>query len=148
MRKAVAKIKLSPGNVAWYDPLTNIYLTLKSPEAFVYEGDDLTNIKKAIKYNCVQLREGSFPSQVEEKEVLIKENLKVEPKQETKSKKEIISKQETTSEIKEEKTPKTILPKETTNEAKEVANEVKTKGRGKHKKENTNKNTSKKEKDK
>lgn len=142
MRKAVAKIKLSPGNVAWYDPLTNIYLTLKSPEAFVYEGDDLTNIKKAIKYNCVQLREGSFPSQVEEKEVLIKENLKVEPKQ------EITSKQETISEIKEEKTPKTILPKETTNEAKEVTSEVKAKGKGKHKKENTNKSTSKKEKDK
>ena len=27
MKKAIAKIKLAPGNVSWYDSLNNIYLT-------------------------------------------------------------------------------------------------------------------------
>lgn len=62
MRKAIAKIKLAPGNVAWYDPLSNVYLTLTSPEAFIYDDDNIYNIKNGIRHNCVLLKEGILPS--------------------------------------------------------------------------------------
>lgn len=61
MGKTIAKIKLAPGNVAWYDPLTSIYLTLTSQEAFVCDNDDLSNIKKGIRHNCILLKEGLIP---------------------------------------------------------------------------------------
>ena len=49
MKKAIAKIKLAPGNVSWYDSLNNIYLTVgKTTEALVYEDSDLTDIKEKV----------------------------------------------------------------------------------------------------
>lgn len=62
MGKAIAKIKLAPGNVAWYDPLSNVYLTLTSPEAFIYDDDNISNVKNGIRHNCILLKEGNLPS--------------------------------------------------------------------------------------
>lgn len=62
MRKAIAKIRLAPGNVAWYDPLSNVYLTLTSPEAFIYDDDNISNVKNGIRHNCIILKEGILPS--------------------------------------------------------------------------------------
>lgn len=62
MRKAIAKIKLAPGNVAWYDPLSNVYLTLTSPEAFIYDDDNISSVKNGIRHNCIILKEGNLPS--------------------------------------------------------------------------------------
>ena len=66
MKRAIAKIRLAPGNAGWFDPLTNIYLTLSKKECFVYNDQDVSNIRKAIKQNKLVLKEGRLPSPVSE----------------------------------------------------------------------------------
>ena len=66
MKRAIAKIRLAPGNAGWFDPLTNIYLTLSKKECFVYNDQDVSNIRKAIKQNKLVLKEGKLPSPVSE----------------------------------------------------------------------------------
>ena len=66
MKRAIAKIRLAPGNAGWFDPLTNIYLTLSKKECFVYNDQDISNIRKAVKENKLVLKEGKLPSPVSE----------------------------------------------------------------------------------
>lgn len=105
MTQPIAKIKLAPGNVGWYDSLTNIVLTKASPEAFVYPNKNTINIKQAIKEGKVLLKEGSLSS-YQKQQVLkreqnytkkdISKNKKEEKSRDTKiiSSKNIIKKQE------------------------------------------------------
>lgn len=60
MRAPIAKIRINAGNPGWYDPLTNIHLTITRPEAIVYEGSNITNIKKGISFGLVHVIEGSL----------------------------------------------------------------------------------------
>lgn len=123
MKRAIAKIKLAPGNAGWFDPLTNIYLTLSKKECFVYNDQDVSNIRKAIKQNKLVLKEGRLPSPVsEEKKETVKKSIKKQIAQEIVKvekdevikqvevieKKEIkpFIKEETIEEVKTEKTPK------------------------------------------
>ena len=123
MKRAIAKIKLAPGNAGWFDPLTNIYLTLSKKECFVYNDQDVSNIRKAIKQNKLVLKEGRLPSPVSEekketvkksiKKQIAQEGVKVEKDEVIKQvevieKKEIkpFIKEETIEEVKTEKTPK------------------------------------------
>ena len=83
MKRAIAKIKLAPGNAGWFDPLTNIYLTLSKKECFVYNDQDVSNIRKAIKQNKLVLKEGRLPSPVsEEKKETVKKSIKKQIAQE------------------------------------------------------------------
>lgn len=77
MKRAIAKIRLAPGNAGWFDPLTNIYLTLSEKECFVYNDQDTSNIRKAIKENKLELKEGRLPSPVskDKKEVVKKKSI-------------------------------------------------------------------------
>lgn len=123
MKRAIAKIKLAPGNAGWFDPLTNIYLTLSKKECFVYNDQDVSNIRKAIKQNKLVLKEGRLPSPVsEEKKETVKKSIKKQIAQEVvKVEKDEVIKQveviekkeikpfieeETIEEVKTEKTPK------------------------------------------
>ena len=123
MKRAIAKIRLAPGNAGWFDPLTNIYLTLSKKECFVYNDQDVSNIRKAIKQNKLVLKEGRLPSPVsEEKKETVKKSIKKQIAQEVVKvekdevikqvevieKKEIkpFIKEETIEEVKTEKTPK------------------------------------------
>ena len=54
MRAPIAKIRISAGNPGWYDPLTNIHLTI------VYEGQNVTNIKTAVSFKLVHVIEGEL----------------------------------------------------------------------------------------
>lgn len=58
MRAPIAKIRINAGNPGWYDPLTNIHLTITRPEAIVYEGSNITNIKKGVSFGLVHVIEG------------------------------------------------------------------------------------------
>ena len=58
MRKPIARIKINPGNPGWYDPLTNIHLTITRPEAIVFEGANTTNIKKGVEFKLVSVIDG------------------------------------------------------------------------------------------
>lgn len=60
MRAPIAKIKISAGNPGWYDPLTNIHLTITRPSAFVYEGQNVSNVKKAVAHKLVYVVEGDL----------------------------------------------------------------------------------------
>ena len=60
MRAPIAKIRISAGNPGWYDPLTNIHLTITRPDAFVYEGQNVTNIKTAVSFRLVHVIEGEL----------------------------------------------------------------------------------------
>lgn len=80
MRAPIAKIRISAGNPGWYDPLTNIHLTITRPEAFVYEGQNVTNIKNAVAFKLVSVIEGELEAKLVETETapVIKEEVKVE----------------------------------------------------------------------
>lgn len=60
MRKPIAMIKINAGNPGWYDPLTNIHLTISRPTAYVYEGSNVSNIKNAIKHRLINVIEGDI----------------------------------------------------------------------------------------
>lgn len=51
-------IKLAPGNIGWYDPLTAIHLTLAKTESIIKPGMNLTNIKKALAEGKIIIKQG------------------------------------------------------------------------------------------
>lgn len=65
MRSVLAKVRLTTGNVGWYDPLTNIHLTIQKPEAYVYEGMNTKNLAQGVRYKTITVVDGSLtgPSQ-------------------------------------------------------------------------------------
>mgnify|MGYP006957395531 FL=1 len=58
--KEIATVKLAPGNVAFYDELTKIHLTLSNPYAKIYEGMNLKRIKASVKYGTLRVVVGSL----------------------------------------------------------------------------------------
>lgn len=107
MRAPIAKIRISAGNPGWYDPLTNIHLTITRPDAFVYEGQNVTNIKTAVSFKLVHVVEGELEpikespitttEKVEEKEEVrevITEVEEIEVKEESQAPTEEIKKEE------------------------------------------------------
>ena len=113
MRAPIAKIRIAAGNPGWYDPLTNIHLTITRPDAFVYEGQNVTNIKTAVSFKLVHVVEGELEP-IKESPITATE--KVEEKKEVR---EVIAKVEEI-EIKEE--PQ--VPVEEIEKEKEVVEEV------------------------
>ncbi len=111
MRKPIANIRIAAGNPGWYDSLTNIHLTIARPTAFVYEGQNVTNIKKGIRYRLISLIEGDLepisseiketPKDEEVRDVIETPVVKEEQQQE-------VVKQETVKEevVKQEEQPK------------------------------------------
>lgn len=66
MRAPIAKIRISAGNPGWYDPLTNIHLTITRPDAFVYEGQNTVNVKSGVAHKLIYVLEGDLDAQVKE----------------------------------------------------------------------------------
>ena len=76
MKRIIASIKLSPGSRGYFDPLTGINLSPSSSIGYVREGDNVTNLRRAIKENKIRIVGGSLPPAVSIKPVrakLIKE---------------------------------------------------------------------------
>ena len=126
MRAPIAKIRISAGNPGWYDPLTNIHLTITRPDAFVYEGQNVTNIKTAVSFKLVHVVEGELEpikespitatEKVEEKkevrEVIAKVE-EIEVKEEPQVPVEEIEKEEVVEEVVEKKAAKKTTAKKT-----------------------------------
>ena len=126
MRAPIAKIRISAGNPGWYDPLTNIHLTITRPDAFVYEGQNVTNIKTAVSFKLVHVVEGELEpikespitatEKVEEKkevrEVIAKVE-EIEIKEEPQVPVEEIEKEEVVEEVVEKKAAKKTTAKKT-----------------------------------
>lgn len=138
MRAPIAKIRINAGNPGWYDPLTNIHLTITRPEALVYEGSNTTNIKRAVSFGLVHITEGS-----------LNEEVKVEAKA---VKKEVVREVAPQVEVKtEEVAVEEVIPteeekaQEVTEVAEKIAEVVEEKPKAK--KTTTRKKATKKEKD-
>ena len=126
MRAPIAKIRIAAGNPGWYDPLTNIHLTITRPDAFVYEGQNVTNIKTAVSFKLVHVVEGELEpikespitatEKVEEKkevrEVIAKVE-EIEIKEEPQVPVEEIEKEEVVEEVVEKKAAKKTTAKKT-----------------------------------
>lgn len=139
MRAPIAKIRINAGNPGWYDPLTNIHLTITRPEAYVYEGSNTTNIKRSVNHGLVHILEGSLKEEkatreVETKKEAVKEVREVAPQVEEKTEEVVTEKVEETVEVTEETTE-------------EVAKEEVVEEKPKAKKTTTRKKATKKEKD-
>ena len=139
MRAPIAKIRINAGNPGWYDPLTNIHLTITRPEAFVYEGSNTTNIRRSVSHGLVHILEGSLEEEkatreVETKKEAVKEVREVAPKKKKKTEEVVTEKVEETVEVTEETTE-------------EVAKEEVVEEKPKAKKTTTRKKATKKEKD-
>ena len=124
MRAPIAKIRISAGNPGWYDPLTNIHLTITRPDAFVYEGQNVTNIKTAVSFKLVHVIEGELEPIKEspitttekvEEEVreVITEAEEVEVKEKSQTPAEEIEKEEVVEEVVEKKAAKKTTAKKT-----------------------------------
>ena len=101
MRAPIAKIRINAGNPGWYDPLTNIHLTITRPEAFVYEGSNTTNIRRSVSHGLVHILEGSLEEEkatreVETKKEAVKEVREVAPQVEEKTEEVVTEKVEET----------------------------------------------------
>ena len=59
----IAEIRLSNGEVGWYDEYTRIYLTIMNPTAYVYAGMNLTQIKRSLASGRIRLVKGSLVKQ-------------------------------------------------------------------------------------
>lgn len=59
-RNIIARITLNPGRVGWFDPITNIHLTLGAPEADITANMNTKNIQKAIKANILRVIWGNL----------------------------------------------------------------------------------------
>ena len=55
MKEPIGKIKLSKKMIGWTDNLNGIVLTIRNPEAFIYEGQNLTLIRQACKQGKIEL---------------------------------------------------------------------------------------------
>lgn len=53
-------IKLAPGNIGWFDPLTSIHLTLAKTEAIISPGMNTTNIKIGLSEGKLILKQGTL----------------------------------------------------------------------------------------
>lgn len=120
MRAPIAKLRISAGNPGWYDPLTNIHLTIARPEAYVYEGSNVTNIKMGVAYKLINVVEGSL----EKKPTAVNEEVREVIPQEIETVKEeepIV--EEKTEEVVEEPKKKITRKKATKKETSETTEE-------------------------
>ncbi len=60
MNEKIAEIKLSPGQVGFYDELTNIHLTIASPFGQVYRGMNTSRIKASVASKKLILLSGTL----------------------------------------------------------------------------------------
>jgi len=60
MRDVVATIRLAPGEVGFYDEYTRIHLTYAKPEAFVFAGMNVTQIRNSVRSGRLLLKSGTL----------------------------------------------------------------------------------------
>lgn len=65
MKKTIAQIRLSRREIAYFDPITRIHLTINNPIAFVTSEMNVSNLKQALKYKVIQIVEGDLDGEVD-----------------------------------------------------------------------------------
>lgn len=121
MKRIIASVKLAPGSRGYFDPLTGINLSPSNNIGYVREGDNLANIRRAIKENKIKIVGGILPPAVSIKPVKVKlDKVKEEQLIIKEEPKEILEVQEKPRKKKEKKE---IIPA-VNKEAKEKIQEV------------------------
>ena len=121
MKRIIASVKLAPGSRGYFDPLTGINLSPSNNIGYVREGDNLANIRRAIKENKIKIVGGILPPAVSIKPVKVKlDKVKEEQPIIKEEPKEILEVQEKQRKKKEKKE---IIPA-VNKEAKEKIQEV------------------------
>lgn len=121
MKRIIASVKLAPGSRGYFDPLTGINLSPSNNIGYVREGDNLANIRRAIKENKIKIVGGILPPAVSIKPVKVKlDKVKEEQPIIKEEPKEILEVQEKPRKKKEKKE---IIPA-VNKEAKEKIQEV------------------------
>ena len=69
-KQPIAKIRLASGEVGYYDDYSRIYLSVANPEAYIYPGTNLFQIKRSIKSGRLRLIEGSLSEPVVEQPIV------------------------------------------------------------------------------
>lgn len=62
--KVIATIKLAPGQVGFYDPLSRIHLTLGNPVATVYSGTNCAALRRNVKSGIIRILDGTLGNDV------------------------------------------------------------------------------------
>ncbi len=62
--KIIATIKLAPGQVGFYDPLSRIHLTLGNPTATVYSGTNCAALRRNVKAGIIRILDGTLGNDV------------------------------------------------------------------------------------
>lgn len=62
--KVIATIKLAPGQVGFYDPLSRIHLTLGNPTATVYSGTNCATLRRNVKAGIIRILDGTLGNDV------------------------------------------------------------------------------------
>ncbi len=83
MKKITASIKLAPGNRGFFDPITGINLNLSNSIGYIYEDDDIANIRKAIREGKILIVGGQLPPAINIKSIQ-KEKKVIKKKEEIK----------------------------------------------------------------
>lgn len=60
MANKIAIIELTPGEVAFYDEKTGMFLNMKNKECVVYDTDDISGIIEGIKNHAVRVSQGTL----------------------------------------------------------------------------------------
>lgn len=68
--KIIAEVKLSPGEVGYYDDYSRIHLTQKNPVATIKAGTNCTQLKRSVKSGRLLLIRGSFDAPINENKVV------------------------------------------------------------------------------
>lgn len=59
-KTVIAEVKMAPGQTAYYDPLTRIYLTLAHPTAKVYGGMNVSQLKRSVRFGRLEVISGKL----------------------------------------------------------------------------------------
>lgn len=90
MSNVIARVRLAMGRVGFYDPLSNVHLTVSRPEADIIAGTNVTGIKRAVHNKTLRLVFGSLEVEAPKGKVVDKTvHAKAEEKVEAKPKVEV-----------------------------------------------------------
>mgnify|MGYP000885235523 CR=1 FL=1 len=70
----IALIRLAPGRVGFYDPLSRIHLTIGSPNAYVPSGTNCANLRRNVKNGVISLVDGTLGGDIPPLKVINDEN--------------------------------------------------------------------------
>jgi len=63
-KEVIATIKLAPGRVGFYDPLSRIHLTIGAPVKQVYSGTNCASLRRNVKAGVIRLVSGTLGEDV------------------------------------------------------------------------------------